>query len=103
MCIRDSTDGHILARIALYLGEAELTASHVSTCRLYHNLSVDSALSETLASAIRRVYDVSIIVVPVVACGLTPATAADVVIEIFARAATGDGDYVSTPSVCLEL
>jgi hypothetical protein len=49
------------------------------------------------------VYDVSIIVVPVVACGLTPATAADVVIEIFARAATGDGDYVSTPSVCLEL
>jgi hypothetical protein len=31
------------------------------------------------------VYDVSIIVVPVVACGLTPATAADVVIEIFAR------------------
>ena len=79
------TDGHILARIALYLGEAELTASHVSTCRLYHNLSVDSALSETLASAIRRVYDVPIIVVPVVACGLTPATAADVVIEIFAR------------------
>ena len=79
------TNGHILARIALYLGEAELTASHVSTCRLYHNLSVDSALSETLASAIRRLYDVPIIVVPVVACGLTPATAADVVIEIFAR------------------
>ena len=79
------TDGRILARIALHLGEAELTASHVSTCRLYHNLSVDSALSETLASAIRRVYDVPIVVVPVVACGLTPATADDVVIEIFAR------------------
>lgn len=59
--------------------------------------------SEIFVLVIWCVYDVFIIVVFVVVCGFMFVIVVDVVIEIFARVAIGDGDYVSTFLVCFEL